>query len=226
MSIDQIERENIEALLPWHAAGTLSRRDAQRVEAALAADRTLAQQFELIREELAEAIHLNESLGAPSVRAMQRLMRAIDAEPAPVRKRRFSFSLVGWRLSQFSPRTLAWSATIGALAIVLQAGLLADMVLNEQPALGTFKVQGVDRDQRTRSMGGAYALVGFAPQASVDEITKFLKSHQVSLVEGPRSGDLYKVRISVAGLPKEDLARILKQLQDDNKVVRFVAPTE
>ena len=28
------ERQEIEALLPWHAAGTLSRRDAQRVVAA------------------------------------------------------------------------------------------------------------------------------------------------------------------------------------------------
>ena len=31
------ERYEIEALLPWHAAGTLSRRDADRVEQALAA---------------------------------------------------------------------------------------------------------------------------------------------------------------------------------------------
>ena len=33
------ERHEIEALLPWHAAGTLSRRDADRVEQALAGDR-------------------------------------------------------------------------------------------------------------------------------------------------------------------------------------------
>ena len=30
------EREEIEALLPWHAAGTLSRREAEMVERALA----------------------------------------------------------------------------------------------------------------------------------------------------------------------------------------------
>ena len=30
------ERQEIEELLPWHAAGTLSRRDSQRVEEALA----------------------------------------------------------------------------------------------------------------------------------------------------------------------------------------------
>jgi len=48
--------EDVEMLLPWHAAGTLSRRDAARVEAALANDNELATRYELIREELGEAM--------------------------------------------------------------------------------------------------------------------------------------------------------------------------
>ena len=48
------EREEIESLLPWHAAGTLNRRDAQRVEQALAQDAGLARQYEAVREELGE----------------------------------------------------------------------------------------------------------------------------------------------------------------------------
>src|SRR5262245_53017999 len=72
-------RHEIEELLPWHAAGTLNRRDADRVEQALAGDRELARRYELVRQELAETIHLNETLGAPSVRAMEKLFAAIDA---------------------------------------------------------------------------------------------------------------------------------------------------
>ena len=64
------EADGIEELLPWHAAGTLSRRDAERVEAALARDPELARRFELAREELSATIHLNETLGAPSARAI------------------------------------------------------------------------------------------------------------------------------------------------------------
>ena len=75
--------QEIEALLPWYAAGTLSRRDANRVEQALAGDRELARQYELIRQELVETIHLNETLGAPSTRAIERLFAAIDAVPLP-----------------------------------------------------------------------------------------------------------------------------------------------
>src|ERR1700734_2064967 len=89
----------IEALLPWYAAGTLRRRDRQRVEAALRQDaelarqgvvrqgvvrqglarQDLAHQIELVREELAETIHLNETLGAPPPHVADRLMAAIDA---------------------------------------------------------------------------------------------------------------------------------------------------
>jgi anti-sigma-K factor RskA len=85
----ETERHEIEALLPWHTAGTLSRRDADRIEQALAGDRELARRYERIRLELAETIHLNETLGAPSARAMEKLFAAIDAEEAgPPRHRR------------------------------------------------------------------------------------------------------------------------------------------
>ena len=50
MTPNALEREEIEQLLPWHAAGTLSRRDAQRVEQALQNDADLARQYALVRE--------------------------------------------------------------------------------------------------------------------------------------------------------------------------------
>src|SRR5262249_41655530 len=127
------EREDIETLLPWHAAGTLSRRDAERVEQALAQDAELARRYEMVREELAETCHLNETVGAPSARAAQRLFAAIEAESAG-RKSKFSLDLGGWLaglIEQLSPRTLAWSATAAGLAIVLQAGLLAGMIASQ-----------------------------------------------------------------------------------------------
>jgi hypothetical protein len=76
------KRYEIESLLPWHATGTLSHRDAQRVEQALAEDGVLAQRYELVLEELAAAIHLNDTLGSPSERAIEKLFAAIDAEEA------------------------------------------------------------------------------------------------------------------------------------------------
>jgi len=128
------ERHEIEALLPWHAAGTLNRRDADRVEQALAGDHELARRYDLVREELAETIHLNETLGAPSARAMEKLFAAIDAEEAraPRRKRSFDLSArISEFLSGFAPRTLAWSAAAAAVAILLQAAVITSVLVKD-----------------------------------------------------------------------------------------------
>ena len=81
-------RHRIEKLLPWHATGTLSRCDADRVEQALAGDRELTRRYESVRRELAETTRLNETLGAPSARAMEKLFAAINAEEARAPRRR------------------------------------------------------------------------------------------------------------------------------------------
>src|ERR1700760_347594 len=127
------EPSEIETLLPWHAAGTLNARDARRVEEALGRNSELARQYAVIREEYAETIHLNESLGAPSARAMEKLFAAIDAEGAPQRKPGVAFDL-RTRLAEFfagfTPRSLALAGGAAALVILLQAGVIGDMVLN------------------------------------------------------------------------------------------------
>src|SRR6478672_12867989 len=112
------EPSEIEMLLPWHAAGTLNARDARRVDEALARDPELAKQYAVIREEYAETIGLNESLGAPSVRAMQKLFAAIDAEPhrQPQLQLGLSARISGF-FASLSPRTLAWSGGLGVLAL-------------------------------------------------------------------------------------------------------------
>jgi len=125
------EPEEIEALLPWYAAGTLSAGEARRVEAALQQDADLQKQYAVIREEFAETVALNEELGAPSSRALQKLMVAIDAEPARASAAASSQGL-GWFTRFFaslSPRTMAWSASFGALALVVQAGLIGTILM-------------------------------------------------------------------------------------------------
>jgi anti-sigma factor RsiW len=213
---------DIEELLPWHAAGTLSRRDAQRVEAALASDPELARRYAMVREEMGETILLNETLGAPSAHAMEKLFAKIDAEP--LRKPTTSLNL-GARVVEYfaslSPRTLAWSASAAAIAILLQAGLIASIMIKEKSADG-YEIASAPS---TNPGVGAFTIIRFAPQASSDDITRFLEANKLQVAAGPMAGGLYKVRVAVTGLPKGELARIVKKLQED-KVVGFIATTE
>jgi anti-sigma factor RsiW len=218
------EREDIETLLPWHAAGTLSRRDADRVEQALAQDAELARRYELVREELAETIHLNETLGAPSARTAQRLFAAIDAESAST-KRKVSLNLTSrfaGLIEQLSPRTLAWSAAAAALAIVLQAGLLAGLVISERGA----SYQTASYGDAAATAQGTFALVRFNPAASAADITRFFDIYKASLVEGPRAGGMYRIRISTNILPKDEAAKIVARMAEDKDVVAFIVPAQ
>jgi anti-sigma-K factor RskA len=219
------EREEIEALLPWHAAGTLGRREAQKVEQALAGDAELATQYATVQQDLVETIGLNESLGAPSARAMQKLMADIEADTATARRTQKSFDFGAWlsdKVSSFSPRTLAWSATAAALAVVLQAGLLAGMFVSERQGGSLFNTASVQSEQVVQQ--GTYGLIRFAPEATTAEVNKLLESYKIAIVDGPSGGGMYKVRLAVTSLPKEEIAKVLKRLQDENSV-RFIGPT-
>jgi hypothetical protein len=217
------ERQEIEELLPWHAAGTLSRRDARRVEDALARDPELARRYDLVREELGETIRVNETLGAPSTRAMDALFRKIDAEPARRTMPRLNLAArFGDFVAGFSPRTLAWSAAAAVLALVLQAGVITGVLLNERGPGGGYRTASAPS---SAAADGSYAVIRFAPQATAADITKFLDANKLSLAGGPAPGGLYRVRVAVTGIPKAELARIVKQLQQD-KSVEFIATVE
>lgn len=216
-----IEPTEIEALLPWYAAGTLRRRDRQRVEAALHDNPDLARQAELAREELAETISCNESLDVPTARLMDRLMAGIDEEtrtaPKPASPRvvagRFATFIAG-----FTPRTLAIAASVACLAIALQASVLVSLLT--KPATE----QGVAAND-TMHGRGTYAMVRFAREASAAEITRFLESNQATLVDGPRPGGVYRVRIAMTKLARDEFSRIVSRMRQD-RVVASAEPVE
>jgi hypothetical protein len=226
--LDQ-EPSEIEMLLPFHAAGTLSARDARRVDEALASDPDLARQYAVIREEYAETIHLNESLGAPSARAMQKLFAAIDGEP--VRKPSLSTSLSA-RVSEFftklSPRTLAWSASLGAVALLLQAGVIGAVLVKNQTA--SFQTASLSLNEQsgpiTRDLGGSVAppraLVRFAPDARVADITALLDNYQASIVDGAKGG-MFRIQFGNRALSKDEIAGLMSRLQGEKIVSLAVA---
>jgi hypothetical protein len=152
---------------------------------------------------------------------MEKLFAAIDAESALKRKPGFSFDLrtrVSELFSGFAPRTLAYASVAAAVVIMLQAGLIGSILLKSKaPTLASadpVQVESLD------------LYVNFVPQASTDEVTKFLRAHQASIVEGPKGAGTYRVRFAVTGLPKEELARLVKDMQQNRNIVssEFEAP--
>jgi anti-sigma factor RsiW len=221
--LDQ-EPSEIEMLLPWHAAGTLNPRDAKRVEEALARDPALAKQYAVIREEYAETIGLNESLGAPSARAMTKLFAAIDAEPerTPSMSRDISARISGF-FASLSPRTLAWSASLGALALLLQAGVIGAVLVKSQHQ-ASFQTASLSMDEPiTRSLGpeAPRALVRFAPDARVADITALLDSYQAAIIDA--RGGMFRLQFGTRGMSKDEIAALMNRLKSEKIVNLAVA---
>jgi len=219
------QASEIELLLPWHAAGTLNTRDARRVEEALAREPELARQYAVIREEYTETIALNESLGAPSVRAMQKLFAAIDAEPQTTVRPSLPLSArVSAFVASLSPRTLAWSASLGAIALALQAGVIGAVLLKNQSV--AYQTASLSMNEPiTRALGEQTpprALVRFVPEARISDITVLLDAYQATIVGGAKGG-MFELQFGNKTMTKEEVADLMGRLQREKIVGLAVA---
>ena len=195
-----------------------------RVDEALARDPELARQYAVIREEYAETIHLNESLGAPSARAMQRLFAAIDVEPP--RERSSSLNLFAWLTRFFaslSPRTLAWSGSLGAIVLLLQAGVIGAVLVDNQAS--TFQTAPLSANEpKTRDAGAGAplrALVRFKPDARAAEITSLLDSYHASIVD--TKGGLFRLQFGHSAITKDGVGALTEKLQSE-RIISLALP--
>ncbi len=213
------EPDAIRALLPWYANGTLGAQDRRRVEEALAHDPALVAELAAIREEAAETIHLNETLGAPSSQAMHKLFAAIDAEPA--RRTRLSLSArIAAFVTALSPRALTAAAAAVAVVLVVQAGVIGRVLVEQYGASG-YQTASY---QPSKTTSGTTALVRFAPEAKASEISDLLASYHASVVDGPKAG-MFRILLGDKPLPNAERDKLIARLQSE-KIVGFAAPAE
>lgn len=218
----------IEVLLPWHAAGTLSPRDARRVQKAIALNPDLARQYATVQDEHAETNLLNESVDVPSLRIMHKLFAAIDAEP--VRQVETPLSLSGRVATVFghlSPRTLATVAVLGALVLLLQAGVIGAVLMkfdggSVQMAAPQEPARPGSAERLTRAVvpaAGSQIFVRFIPEVRMTDITAFLESHRAVIVDGDQTG-LFRIQVGDQLASQDELANMIARLKQDRIVSR------
>lgn len=237
MSTETPNVDDIDLLLPWYAAGTLSAAETRKVEDALARDPSLAERLALTREEMGEAIGVAEAIPAPSPRARDRVFDRIaafeEARPlgladvgraASARVR--ESGLVGRLLdlvAGFSPRSLAYAGMAALLLIAVQAGVIGTMV-TDRPGGATYGT--ASGPGGTVAQEGTFALVGFAPSATAGRISAVLAENGASIVDGPRAGGLYRVRVAAKVVAGPERDQLIAKLRDARDVVASVLPSQ
>jgi anti-sigma factor RsiW len=212
------ERDALEDLLPWYAAGTLNAADSLRVESALTSDPDFAHRLDIAREEMGEAVLANQMAGAPSSKALAKLIASLEKEP--LCKPSFATNIFdfGGRLANwFQPKTLAWATIAGAFVIMVQAGVMSNLIGKSGQVYET-----ASKSQPSTVQAGTILLVGFAPEATAAQITSVLGELKGSIVEGPKPGGMYRVKVSDIELSKTESERIIALWRIKTGVVRFV----
>lgn len=218
------EPDDIEALLPWYAKGTLSAGDTRRVDAHLAAHPEARAALTLIAEEMDETVGANERLGVPSAGAHGRLIDAIAAEGAGGGASLWQRAKAAWAalLPEGASPAVTFGGAMAALVIAVQAAALAALLVGGTPDGGTI----------TRLAGGAEApatagtvlLVRFTDDATAAGITGLLKPLGAVIVDGPKPGNAFKIRVSAEILTFDARAAIIEGLRARSDIVSFVAP--
>ena len=209
-------------LLPFYVTGRLPLAEMERVEVALAKDDGLRRELALVEEEQAASIEANERLGLPSARAGERFLAALDAEPARSTAHanaRDLFAWIGERLQAFTPRQMAYAGIAAALLIVAQAGFIGALL--QETGGQTYTQASLPGSANE----GSLATLAFNPDAKAADISRLLVAAHVTLVDGPKPGGLYVVRLGPKDMPAADRDAVIARLAAEKGLVRFVAPS-
>lgn len=217
-------RDEIEALLPWYAAGVLEPDEARRVAAAIAADPMLARSYEAAREELGDVAHLNEQIPAPTARIMDKLVARLDAEPV---RRPSPWRAVADRFAGFvdslSPRVLALAGAAAAVVMVIEAGVISQGWFKPSSGGGGHYVTASVGAASTQA--GAFLLIRFSDDATAAEITALMTARHAHIVDGPTADGFYKVKVAPARIAADKLAALAGDWQSQ-KPVAFAAASK
>jgi len=213
---EEMEREEIEMLLPWYATGRLDRVDMAKVESYLDRHPQLRSQLDLVRAEQEQTVASNEALGAPSAGAIDRLMASLPAaRPGRWRAGTRLFAAVADFFATPTAGAVRWAAVAAAALVAVQAAAIATLLVSDRG--GTYQTAS---GQQTGD--GVSALIIFADDATAEAISRLLAEFDANIVDGPKPGGLYKIRLRMEDRSQAAQVALRRRLAERRDVVRAV----
>jgi len=209
--------EEIEMMLPFYVTGRLDRTDTDRIDGYVSRRPEAANLLSLIRDERAGAVMANEALVTGPARRFDRVAAAIAMVPAQTARpdRRLLDGIKYFFELPTSPAG-RWIAAAAALVIIVQAAAIATLVAT--PYSPTFTAASGDREA---TGSGTMVVVRFADGATTLAVTDVLARLGMAIVDGPRSGGLFTVRLGRRNMNEVERDRAIADLRAQGDVVTF-----
>ncbi len=211
------EADEFEALLPWFVSGKISAADKAKVDAYLAQHPEVRAHIALARDEADDIFAANAQIEAPRD-ALDKLKASLATSPS-ARLHSVKASLIdklGLFLSELAPRQLAYAGISAALAIAVLGGSLGSLLSGGQGA-GYQTAAGPGAS----AVKGTFALVTFQAAASAGNLSAFLSENKITIVDGPKAGGVFRVRLSDDVLSNNETGAALAKLKSRADLVSF-----
>ncbi len=213
------EADEFEALLPWYVSGKISAADKAKVDAYAAKYPEVRSHLVMAREEADDIFGANARIEAPRD-ALEKLRASIASSPS-ARLHSLKASLIdklGLFLSGLAPRQLAYAGISAALAIAVLGGSLGSLLSGGQGAgYETAAGPGVSAAK------GTFALVAFQAAAPAGTLSAFLAENNLTIVDGPKVGGVFRVRLSSDPLSKDATDAAIAKLKGRADLVSFAS---
>lgn len=210
------EREEIEMLLPWFVTGKLDAADRAKVEAALTRDPSLRRQIELTREEQDVTFAANEAVPLPRTLSVDSGMKAVAAGTT-LGARQAAGGLLETVRGFFAMPTagaVKWATAAAVAIILLQAVTIGSLLPRD----------GYQTASGGGAAAGTTAIVKFVDGAKVADIAAELSKLGMSIVDGPKPGGMFVVRVSPSKLSSAERTARVNELRRASSIVGAVLP--
>jgi len=217
----QRKREDIEMLLPFYVTGRLDRADADRIGDYLSQHPEVASELELVRDERASTIANNAIYADRPVRSFDRVAAMIRKTPArTARPAARWLDRIRELFSMPSSPALGWVGAAAAIVILLQTATIGTLVVTQYSGIFT----GASGGNGATDIGTT-VVVQFADGASASSVADALNGLGLKIVDGPRGGKLFTVRLGPKGMDSGERDRLIAALRTRGDVVAFVMQT-
>jgi hypothetical protein len=215
-------------LLPWYVNGTLSEDERSAAEVHLAQCQECSRELKQLKELESAVLGVAEQAPAPSSAGLNRVLARIEVyekERQRAHEKRFggltwlSDAWTSWW--QPTPNLARAVIAVQLLVILALAGMLS---LRKGPG-GTGETAGgpagVQRPQEVTQIS-----VSFVDGVSERMIRETLLNIKGRIVDGPSVLGLYTVEVPIPPQQREQVDKLIQQLQHNAQVVRFAARKE
>lgn len=213
------ERDEIEMLLPWYVTGRLSAEDKAKIDAAVRREPALARQLALVREEMSTSGAAAEAIKPPASLSVEATVAHVRAR-SPAHTAPFDRLVNALRDFLFKPTGGLRFAAAAALAVLcVQSAVITKLATAPTASYGTAG------GGNAQSAGDATVLVRFTDGASLTAIGDLLQQRGMSIVDGPKPGGIYRVRIAASPISPADREALVSSLRKESGIVAIVLPT-